>query len=282
MRGFGCSAAMVAGAMTLVLTLAGCSAGDGPSKEPVGPKPSLTLSFTQLLPYEGTERGLLRVQKHGPEPVVITGIGLDWPGYGSAFREDKQVTLGAGRTMTLKLTLPEPVCAQTDAPIGATVETAGRTVHQPLSASGQQYLRHLWEKQCWSRFVEARLDIGYDDVWSQRGPDTDPRATGTLRITRTAGDEPVELLGVQGSVLYGLELTGGNRLEPGTEVLAAPVAILPGDRCDEHARGQATAPFTFRLALRIGDTPAGKVLIPPPPSGQEAATTVLDRSCGPL
>jgi hypothetical protein len=94
------------------------------------------------------------------------------------------------------------VCAETDVRIAATVETEGRTVRQPLSASG-------------------------------------PRATGTLRLTR--------------------------------------VAILPGNRCDEHARGQATAPFT----LRIGDAPPGKVLIAPPPSGQAAATTVLDRACGP-
>jgi hypothetical protein len=272
----------LAAAAAVALTVAACSSEHSQSPAATGQEPSLTLSFTQLLPYEGTERGLLRVQNDADEPVEITGIGLDWPGYGPAFREDKQVTLGAGRTMTLKLTLPEPVCEQTDAPIAATVETAGRTVHQPLSVSGQQYLRHLWEKQCWARFVEERLDIAYDDAWSQRGPDTAPRATGTLRLTRVAGDEPVELLGVQGSVLYGLELTGATRLEPGAEVLAAPVAILPGDRCDEHARGQATAPFTFRLALRIGDAPAGKVLIPPPPSGQAAATTVLDRACGPL
>ncbi len=274
--------ARLAAAAGVALAVAACSPDHTPSPATTGPAPSLTLSFTQLLPYEGTERGLLRVENDAAVPVEITGIGLDWPGYGPAFREDKQVTLGAGRTMTLKLTLPEPVCAETDVPIAATVETPGRTVRQPLSASGQQYLRHLWEKQCWARFVEERLDIAYDEAWSQRGPDADPRATGTLRLTRVAGDEPVELLGVQGSVLYGLELTGATRLGPGEEALAAPVAILPGDRCDEHARGQATAPFTFRLTLRIGDAPPGKVLVPPPPSGQAAATTLLDRACGPL
>ena len=274
-------ATRLAAAAAAALTVAACSSGAGPTPGRTGPEPSLTLSFTQLRPYEGTERGLLRVQNDADEPLAITGIGLDWPGYGPAFREDKQVTLGAGRTMTLKLTLPEPVCAETDVPIAATVETERRTVHQPLSASGQQYLRHLWEKQCWARFVAERLEIAYDEAWSQRGPDADPRALGSLRLTRVAGDESVELLGVQGSVLYGLELTGATRLGPGEEVLAAPVAILPGNRCDEHARGQATAPFTFRLTLRIGDAPPGKVLIAPPPSGQAAATTVLDRACGP-
>jgi hypothetical protein len=278
----GGTAAALTAALCAAVVVAGCSTDHSPPPVASGEQPLLTLSFTQLLPYEGTERGLLRVQNDAAEPVEITGIGLDWPGFGPAFREDKQVTLGAGRTMTLKLTLPEPVCAETDDPVAATVETAGRTVRQPLTASGQRFLRHLWDQQCWARFVEERLDIAYDDAWSQRGPDARPRATGTLRLTRVAGQEPVELLGVQGSVLYGLELTGATRLGPEEEALAAPVAILPGDRCDEHARGQATAPFTFRLTLRIGDAPPGKVLIPPPPLGQVAATTVLDRACGPL
>lgn len=270
-------------AVAVLLALAGgCSADEDATGKPAAPRPDLVLAFTQLLPDEGTDRGLLRVRNDTSDPVEITGVGLDWPGYGEPFRQDKQVAIGAGRTMDLKLTLPEPVCEETEQPVHGIVEVVGRPLRQPLSPAGQTFLRHLWGRQCSARFVAERLDITYGERWSQGGPDGNPRAVGVLRLTRVAGDERVELLGVQGSVLYGFALTGATRLDPGQDVLEAPVAILPGDRCDEHARGQATAPFTFRLTLRIGEAPPGKVLVPPPPAGQAAATTVLDRACGPL
>ena len=57
-----------------------------------------------------------------------------------------------------------------------------------------------------------------------------------------------------------------------------PLAILPGNRCDEHARGQATAPFTFRITVTVADT-FTRVLVPPPLRVQELATEALDRAC---
>lgn len=259
-----------------------CTPSGEQSRRTDGAGLSLTLSFTQLLPYEGTERGLLRVENDAAVPVEVTRIGLDWPGYGPAFRQDKVVSIGAGRTMTLKLTLPEPVCADTDVPVRGIVESGEQTIRQRLSPAGQRYLRRLWKRQCSTRYVAERLDIEYDDRWVVRGDGDEARALGVLRLTRRAGDDPVELLAVQGSVLYELALTGATALAPGADTLAAPVAILPGNRCDEHARSQATAPFTFRLRLRVGEADPTKLLIPPPSAGQAAATDVLNRACGPL
>jgi hypothetical protein len=266
-------------AVVALLLSTGCSTATGPPRSEAESSPDLTLAFTQLLPDEGTERGLLRVRNDASEAVDITGIGLDWPGYGKAFRQDKDVTIGPGRTMDLKLTLPAPVCADTDQPVRAVIESAGRPRVQELSSAGETFLRYLWRKQCSKRYVEDRLDIAYGDTWRQRGHGRDASVLGSLQLSRIDGDEPVRLVSVQGSVLYGLELPGRRRLQPGATAVEVPLAVLPGDRCDEHARGQATAPFVFRLQLRIGAAEPMKVLIPPPPAGQAAATAMLDRSC---
>ena len=58
-----------------------------------------------------------------------------------------------------------------------------------------------------------------------------------------------------------------------------PLRILPGSRCDEHARSQATAPFAFRLTLQIGRKTA-TVPLPPPRDVQVQANELLDRACG--
>jgi hypothetical protein len=254
----------------------------GCSSDPAadGSEPRLTLAFTQVLRDEGTGRGLLRVTNDGRRALHVTGVGLDWSGYGSRFGEGKDVVLSPGQTMDLKLLLPRPRCDAGDERVRGVVETEGGTLVQPLSANGERFLRHLWGGQCASRFVRERLDIGYAGPWRLRGAGAGSRAEGTLRLTRVRGDEPVTLLGTQGSVLYDFALAGATRLRPGETRLDARVAILPGNRCDDHARGQATAPFTFRVRLRVGDAPPMNLLVPPPPAGQAAATAVLDRACG--
>lgn len=56
--------------------------------------------------------------------------------------------------------------------------------------------------------------------------------------------------------------------------------VVPGNRCDEHARGQATAPYDFLLRLRVGDRAEATVAPEVPRSLQEAATRALDGACG--
>ena len=97
--------------LVAVLLVTGCTRGALDDGEPAARRdPDLTLSFTQLLPDEGTERGLLRVVNQAADPLHVTGIGLDWSGYGPAFAEAKDVTILPGRTMDLRLTLPAPRC----------------------------------------------------------------------------------------------------------------------------------------------------------------------------
>ncbi|QNN53288.1 hypothetical protein [Nocardioides mesophilus] len=273
-----------AAALVLLVALSACSgASGGPAADRSSPaeqgRPRVTLSFTQLLPDEGTERGLLRVRNTADEPLHVTGIGLDWPGYGSSFRQDKDALIGPDATMDLRLTLPAPQCEATATPIVGLVESDAGSVQQPLLGTGEDFLRRLWTLQCSERLVSDALDLRYGDRWTRLGSGAGSSIRGTLELRRRRGDEPVRLLGVQGSVLYDVALPGGTLLPAGRAAASLPIEILPGNRCDEHARGQATAPFVFRLELTVGDSGPVKVIIEPPPRGQDEATALLDRAC---
>jgi hypothetical protein len=267
-------------AAALAVSLAGCT--DGSDPEPAASRvrgPSMELSFTQLIPEEGTEKGLLRVTNTGDDPLAVSSIGLDWPGYGAAFEQPKDVSIEPERTMDLKVTLPPPECESVDEPVVALLSTDHGSVRQKLGRNGQTYVRRLWSTQCFRRQVESTVAIEYGARWRRAGEDARSGIVGTLRLSRREGAQPVRLVAVQGSVLYGLRLPGDRMLAGDEERARLPIQVLPGNRCDEHAIGQATAPFDFRLTLRIGSDPPGGIDLLPPPSGQSAASAMLQRAC---
>lgn len=65
----------------------------------------------------------------------------------------------------------------------------------------------------------------------------------------------------------------------GDDAARIPLEITPGNRCDEHARGQATAPFDFLMRLRIGHHGPATHAIQLPLPAMEAATEALDLAC---
>ena len=72
---------------------------------------------------------------------------------------------------------------------------------------------------------------------------------------------------------------GLTTLPAGDDVARIPLEITPGNRCDEHARGQATAPFDFLMRLTIGDHAPIAYAIEVPLAAMEAATEALDVAC---
>lgn len=266
-------------AVVLAGGLAGGCSTDESTPAPPDP-PTATFGFTQLIPLEGTEHGLLRVTNTTDEPLAIGSVRIEWPGYpdGPAALED--ATLAAGETLDLRFDLPAPACDPADGagPATGVVETDRGEISQHLEHDGTVYLRRLWHTQCDEALLERTVELGYSHDWSVVGTGTDARARGALLLTRREGDPPVELTGVDGSVLHGLRLPGRTTLEPGEETGVIPLEITPGNRCDEHARGQATAPFDFVLLLRI-DGQRLTVPLDVPLAAMDAATEALDIAC---
>jgi len=265
----------------LCLLMVACTAADqGPAASTPAVEPSITMGFTQWGPLLGTNKALLRVENHSGHTMQLTGIGLDWPGFGGPFAQPKNATLAAEQILDLSIDLPEPTCTDPEAPIIGLVQLAsGRDVRQQLERTAQTFVRRLWTTLCSARFVRTALQIEYADQWTERGQGTNQFIRGRLELTRRTGDQPIRLLGAQGSVLYDVTLPGPFGLPAGRSTASLPIEINPGNRCDEHAIGQVTRPFGFGLHLRIGRERRLSVSIPPPLRAQVEATALLRRVC---
>lgn len=265
-------------ALAALALATGCS-DDEPAPARQDP-PTATFGFTQLIPLEGTEHALLRVTNTTDEPLTVQSVRIEWPGYPDGPAAPEDATLAPGQTLDLRFDLPTPACdpADGEGPATGVIETDRGEISRQLERSGTVYLKRLWRTQCDEALLERTMELRYSEDWSVVGSGTDARALGALLLTRREGDPLVELTGVDGSVLHGLRLPGRTTLEPGGESAEIPLEITPGNRCDEHARGQATAPFDFVVLLEID----GRRLTVPldvPLAAMDAATEALDVAC---
>lgn len=261
-----------------MLLLAACDSQAAPTPDE-GPAPTATLGFTQLIPKEGTRHALLRVTNTGEDDLVVESVAIEWPGYAGGEPSPADPTIPAGRTLDLQLDLPDPTCEPTDAPPVGVVTTTAGTVRTELEATGATYLRRLWRTQCDTAFIESAVAITYSPRWQVVGEGVDARALGYVGLERRGTDEPVTVTDVDGSVLHGLRLPGPTTLAVGEDRVEVPLEITPGNRCDEHARGQATAPFDFLMRLQVGDGRPGAHAVEVPLAAMDAATDALDVAC---
>lgn len=264
--------------MVALLGAAGCT-GDSAPRPSSTQAPQVTLGIIQILPEEGTDKALLRVTNEGGEELRVSAVGLDWPGYGAAFTVPNDATVPAGQTLDLRTTLPDPVCTPTSEPASGVLDTATGQVIAPLKDTSQVYLRRLWRTQCDAQLVADALTVDVPGRWSQEGTGRSASTAATLVLTRREGTQRLAVRGATGSVLYDLALERPLVLGPDERSGQVVVRLQPGNRCDEHARGQATAPFDFELWLAVG---ARHVVVPFPVSvaASNAAQTMLDRACG--
>ena len=273
-----------AAALTVAaLLLVGCtSTAEEPADEAPAPgtTPAATLGFTQLIPREGTRHALLRVTNTGDADLVVESVAIEWPGYPDGTPSPADPTIPAGRTLDIQLELPRPSCEpDPDEPVVGVVGTSTGTVRDELEATGTTYVRRLWRTQCDVAFVDGAVDVSYSAGWRVVGAGVDARALGAIVLRRRDGDDPIEVEDVDGSVLHGLRLPGPTALPAGADAARIPLEITPGNRCDEHARGQATAPFDFLMHLGIGTQRHIAYQVEVPLSAMNAATDALDVAC---
>lgn len=267
-------AALRAMSLAASLLAASCS-GDGPS--PAEPAPDLTLSMSQLLPFQGSRIAVLRVDNGGPDPVTVTGVGLRWSGYGDAFLTPKDDTLAPGARLDLRVVLPREDCsAGVERPLGV-VRTSTSTTRQPLTDVGEEFLRTLWARRCFVRTLEQQVSVSYSRTWSR---DREPAALdGHLLVRRRAPGERLRFTRAVGSVLHRVDVVRPVVVAPDQPRAEVPVRIRPNNRCDEHAIGQATAPFAFKYGVEIGSGPEDLLVLAPPPALQQRIVAMLLDHC---
>jgi hypothetical protein len=236
-----------------------------PSYTPVTlppPPPGIAMSFVLQRIWEGTRRADVRILNNTTRALEVRRVGISWPGF-PAGTQRRVARVGPGATLDLRYRLPAPDCrADPATPAVGVAVTAGRTVRRRVDEAGMRFLTRLWAAACAARKVRRLLDVSL----LVPAPGRDEQSlSATLRLLRRPGapSPEVELTSVQGTVLFDL----------------AASVVGPG-RCDEHARSQASQPYTFRFGLLIGDaTVPASVVVLPNRSGRVRLLELLDRAC---
>ena len=254
------------------------SACESPHVTPETAAPSVTLSFVQWRYDEGTPRAQLRVINHENTDLAITGVGLDWAGYGGSFRSDYDATIRPKQTLDLRIVLPSPDCSEGSGPVYGLVESGSRTVRSRLDASGQGVLTRIWERECATRYVTDRVSVTYGDKWRRTGSRQAASLLGTIRLKRRQSAAEIRLVSIRGSVLFGLRLPRRAELAPEAQAADFPLQIRPG-RCDEHALMESSATFQFRATVRFGNSPPATLILKPGPRIQSRALALLALAC---
>ena len=273
---------VAATAALIALTLvAACTSSTAPDPDRGPARPGVQLGFTQILPEEGSRHALLRVINPGSRSLDVTAVGIAWEGYGDVLqRTDGHKEIPPDDQLMLRLELPPPRCdvaaSRAEETVRGRVTVDGVEIEQALTRPAQRYVRRLWRTQCDQLILDRTVALEWRLA---EGPSEEGSVTTELVLTRRDATDRVTLLDTDGSVLYRLSRPRRTVLSPGDASSTVSLAVLPGNRCDEHAIGQATAPYDFSITLQVGSRRVLQPLLPPL-SIQNAASRMLLRHCG--
>ncbi|KQY55426.1 hypothetical protein [Nocardioides sp. Root140] len=258
----------------LLLLTAGCAVETQPEV------PDVAMSFVQQRVFEGTPRAQLRVVNSSSDDLTVTGVGLDWPGYGK-FLDDYSTTVEAGRTLDLNITLPTPDCsalAPTSKPVIGRVRVGNDVVRRTLDASGTGFVTRIWQRECDERRVESAVRLSYDGPRQLVGSGRRTQLAGHITLTRRSEERRIVVPEIVGSVLLELHLDQPAVLPPGVDRRTFPMTMVV-PRCDVHALIESSQTFHFLMAARLGDDPLVRVLRLPDVRTRARAQALLDQAC---
>lgn len=222
---------------------------------PPAPEPDIHLSLIQQGVDEGSPRVRVRVENVTDRDLSVRDVGLNWPGYGRTTSSSPYL-VGAGAIML-----------------------ESHTVRRAVDDMGVRFAQRWWRTRSALRRVRSAARLSYGGPWRVTGAGHQARLETSLRVVRRAGAPRLTLAATQGTVLFDLELYGAPSLAPEQEFGELPLAVTPG-RCDEHARSQASQPFTFRLNLQLDDDPQLlPVVVRPGAAQQRSLLDFLDKAC---
>lgn len=261
-----------------MLLVSGCH--DQPQRRttPDPTPPAVGLSFIQQRIDEGTTRGNLRVINEENKPLVVTRIGLDWPGYGR-FVRDFETTIAPRQTIDLRIDMPKPLCDAATPRAFGIVDFSGSVLRARIDGSGQGYLQRMWRRACDMTAVSQAVSFHYSGPWrSVTAFGYHHVLHGRFELRRRSGNEPVTLVRLTGSVLFDLHLDRRIVLGPHAAAGSSSLVFVPG-RCDAHGLSQSQQTFVFRAAVRIGSGRLMNVYAEPDRHTQNRANAMLDRAC---
>jgi hypothetical protein len=143
----------------------------------------------------------------------------------------------------------------------------------------------LFGPACTVKAVANAATIAFGATWTDTEFEGKPASSGTLRIERTNGTEPITITEIRGSVLLRFRPekppTGTlMSLAAGERVAEVPVMLVESGDCRPHAIADSKHTFFLPAVVTIGSNPTVIIDVLPDPKSQIQLSAMINRSCG--
>jgi hypothetical protein len=220
----------------------------------------------------------VRITNTGTEPFTVTSVALDSPGFAPMPAREAATEFVPGRLIDLPVKYGEPRCDVAAEPAAArlTVVRPDGTVEDLRVPLAAEIMTRIHEEEC---AVVALLEVVDVDVVDL--VDEDDALTGSLRLARRAGDEPVQVARVGRSVI--LDVAGEElptEMAGDDDELTTPL-VFTSATCDPHALAETKKPYVFPLEVTVGDGEPVVLDLPVSDELRARLEELVDRVCLP-
>lgn len=228
--------------------------------------------------------------------IELTSLQLVWPGLSTQPPVVAQHVMSAGQIADLPVPAGEAICSDpprlderlpdTPAVARATVSVDGgapAALEIPITDT-RHVLDRVYVPACRVQSVGYNATVAFDPTWTDIQLNGKAAVTGTLRMTRNQGDDPVIIDDITRTVLLQfrtVQPTNGPLLTLAAGQHEATVAVVlteSGD-CRPHAIAESKHTFFLPASLRVGDVPVVIYVIPDATS-QPQILTMINKFCG--
>jgi hypothetical protein len=226
----------------------------------------VAVAVGQARHLEGSNRIQVSFTFAATEPVAITALAVRSGWFEPLPPERRTSILHPGRTVDVQVDLGTPVCdRESDAPPAVELElqigeTPRRRARLPLPS---EFLADFRDRACRLERLGQAVEVGFGPP----GPAEGTRVASELVLRRRAGDAPIRVDQIRGSVVFQLLLPEGAStavaaLGKDEQLTRIPVAFV-ASRCDPHGASQSQKTFRFPAWVAVGDDPPVYVELEP-------------------
>jgi hypothetical protein len=218
----------------------------------------------------------VRITNTGDEPFTVTSVALDSPGFEPMPPRVHTTEFTPGQVIDLPTKFGDPVCDTPAEPAAAKLtvlrpDGSSEDLRVPLSA---EILTRIHTDECAVLAVQAVVTVDVVDL-----QDTPDSVTGSIRLTRQSGSDPVTVTRVARSVI--IEVTGSDlpvEMAGDENELLTPVEFTSAT-CDPHALAETKKPYVFPLEVVVGDGDPVIMDLPVTDETRAALVGLVDRVC---
>jgi len=205
-----------------------------------------------------TQRGVrVNLSNEGDRDVRVEAVRLQSPWFEPVPSDPRDPVLRADDgPVAMPLSFGDARCeGDTDDPTLVILTVDGEEVTLTAEESPPDLLAGLRDAECDVASVREQVDLRLGDRWERTAPRT---VVGAITVSQLEAGAAVTVLGVEGNVIFDLDLVAAGPPDPLAEIdddqTAATIEIaLTAARCDPHALIEYKRTFIFVALVDTGD-----------------------------